>query len=87
MGPEREHTQNPDGSWTVKVTPPAWSGMTQGASVTLTSNQYARYQKWMAGEGLIQDMLHDLFGSDREILMTGIGPQEWDDTFKDEEDE
>lgn len=33
---------------------------------------------------LIQDIVPHLSADDREFLMTGITPEEWDETFKDE---
>jgi hypothetical protein len=41
-------------------------------SVILTTDQYHRWQRWRTGPGLIQDLLHDLSPTQREILMSGL---------------
>ena len=40
---------------------------------------------WMNGK-FIQDAFRFLTPDEREFLMTGITPEEWAETFKDEED-
>jgi hypothetical protein len=47
-------------------------------------NQYKGYQAWLAGE-LIQNALPDLTAAQREILMTGIGNDEWSRMFREDE--
>jgi len=38
--------------------------------------------KWLAGDGLIQNVLvTDISADDREFLMTGISPEGWDIMF------
>lgn len=54
--------------------------------VVLTHDQYLRFKAWQTGPKMIQDALPDLSADDREILMTGIGPEQWDRMFKTEED-
>lgn len=49
--------------------------------VTLSKEQYNR---WQAGE-FIQDVAPNMHEDDREFLISGITPQEWDKLFKDEE--
>lgn len=41
-------------------------------SITLTRNQFTRFNKWRNGHGLIQDIFPDLTSEQREILMTGL---------------
>lgn len=38
---------------------------------------------WESKRLLIQDAFPDLSAEDREFIMTGITPEEWDDAFKD----
>lgn len=39
--------------------------------VPFNYEQYARFRKYLKGEGLIQDMLYDIPEADRELIMTG----------------
>lgn len=78
LGPKREAIQNEDG-WLVKVT----SGFGSN-SVQLTEDQYIRYLDWHISDGLIHRCLPDLSAAEREILMTGIGDQNW---LSDDEEE
>jgi hypothetical protein len=41
-------------------------------------------QAWKAGE-LIQNAFPTLSPADREFIMSGITPEEWDDMFRDED--
>lgn len=85
-GPTRAEEQLPNGNTRVTVTPPEWSGFSP-STIELTPNQFRRYQIWRAGLKMIQEALPELTADQREILMTGIGPREWDAAFKDDEDE
>jgi hypothetical protein len=84
LGPKREVTRHGDG-YLIKVTPPAFAGGFKGASVFLTVDQYSRYQSWRTGKLQIQDALPDLSTDDREILMSGLGPEDWKRATGDEE--
>lgn len=45
-------------------------------------------ERWENGEGLIHDIMPYVSPEDREFLMTGITPEQWQDIFNgDEEDE
>ena len=44
----------------------------------------ADLRKWKEGRGLIQDCLPYLSADEREFLMTGIMPEEWEQAFSDE---
>lgn len=48
-----------------------------------------KYLNWTRGNipGLIQDIFPELSADDREFLMTGITPEEWDDIFGEPEAE
>ena len=65
-----------DGVWRVFVKPPAFMRLPE-QHVDLTSDQFERFCKWQNGDGAIQTMLHDLTASQREILISGLG----DDDF------
>lgn len=81
-GPTRTEKALADGNVLVTVTPPAWSGFNRGASVILTQDQYQRYRWWLSGCGdYLQNVLQDLSPNDREILRSGIHPEDFDDTF------
>jgi hypothetical protein len=51
--------------------------------INVTEEQVNR---WQAGE-LIQDVMPNLSADDREFLMTGSTPYEWDEVFGGDEDE
>jgi hypothetical protein len=55
-----------------------FSGKTHQATIRITREQYNR---WKGGE-LIQNAMPHLSADEREFLMTGITPDEWDDVFK-----
>jgi hypothetical protein len=54
-----------------------FSGKTHTREIKVTQNQL---DAWMAGRK-IQDVMSDLSVDDREFLMTGITPEEWEATF------
>lgn len=85
FGPKRVLTTNADGSTTITVSPPAFTKLPP-QSITLTSVQLEGYHKWCNGT-LIQNALPDLSPSDREILITGIGPIDFARLADDEEEE
>jgi hypothetical protein len=43
--------------------------------------------KYEAGEGLIQDLFPYLSAEDREFIMSGITPEEWNNLFGEEDSE
>lgn len=51
------------------------------ATLVMTDDQYSN---WQGGE-LIQIALAHLTAEEREFLMTGITPEEWDEVFGEEE--
>ena len=78
FGPKREHTAKADGSVLVSVTPPAFMKLpTQ--TIRLSADQYDRYLLWRNGQGYIQDMLPELSRDQREVLMSGLGPDDFPD--------
>ena len=56
------------------------SGKTNSMELPITN---AQLDRWTGGE-LIQDVFPDLSVDQREFLMTGITPEEWDLTFGEE---
>ena len=86
FGPKRVETPQPDGTWIVTVIPPAFAHAGPGTCVSLTADQYARYLLWRERSILIQDALPELSNADREILMTGIGPEMFDAMYQEEDE-
>tara|TARA_A100001011_G_C14080811_1_gene744410 strand:+ start:104 stop:271 length:168 start_codon:yes stop_codon:yes gene_type:complete len=42
-------------------------------------------ERWVAGE-LVEDVMPNLTPEEREFMITGITPDEWDETFSLEQD-
>jgi len=59
------------------------TGAMNQREINVTEEQVNR---WQAGE-LIQDVMPNLSADDREFLMTGSTPDEWDEVFGGDEDE
>lgn len=58
------------------------SGATNSREIDVSPEELHR---WEAGGILIQDAFPHLSADDREFLMTGITPEEWDEEFGEEE--
>lgn len=43
------------------------------------------YERWISGGGLIQNVMPYLTPDEREFLMTGTTPEEWNAMFKNED--
>jgi hypothetical protein len=71
--------------YTVYVRPPRLVGELPEVSVFLTLGQYQRYLCWRDGSQLIQEALPDLSPSEREMLMTGLGDEDFAKMARDEE--
>lgn len=56
------------------------SGKIREMDIPVTTEQL---EAWMNGE-LIQDVMPNISADEREFLMTGITPEEWDSVFSDE---
>lgn len=81
MQPSREAWRHPDGNWRVTVTPPPWSGYS-ASTVILSPELYERYLQWLSGKlPKIQEALPSLTAAEREMLLSGIDPVEWDETM------
>jgi hypothetical protein len=77
--PTRREETTKDGDVVYKVIyirPPHFFNLPE-VSVRLTIDQYRRYEKWQSGNGLIQTLLPDLSVSEREMLMSGLGDQDF----------
>lgn len=83
FGPSRRITQLPDGRYIIHVRPPAMIGDLPEQQVPLTEEQYEGYKRWRDTGALIQDCLPDLSPSQREMLMTGLGDEEFHEICKD----
>ena len=55
-------------------------------SMLLPTTQ-GKIEYWVESGKLIQDVMPDLNDNQREFLMSGITPEEWDDMFGEEDDE
>ena len=85
FAPTRRVERTASGNVVVFVKPPAFVG-TPEVSVLLTPDQYARYQQWREGRLLIQDALPELSLSEREMLMTGLGDEDFHRITKDDDE-
>lgn len=85
FGPKREVEQQLDGSWKVTVSPPEFLGF-KPSSIVLTADQYRRYLDWQNTGELIQVCLPELSPSQREILMTGLGDEDFHEVARDDEE-
>ena len=59
------------------------SGVKNTLDIPITEEQLEEYAR---GAKLIQDIVPNLSADEREFLITGITPKEWDDTFKEVEE-
>lgn len=82
FGPSRKFIVTDDGNYLWTITPPAWSGFGP-STITLTHDQHERAINWITGKILIQDALPELSSEQREMLLSGISPREWEDTVTD----
>ena len=61
------------------------SGKTNTMELDINQEDLDRYEQ--VGGLLVQAVFPQLSSSEREFLISGITPQEWNDTFGDAEDE
>jgi hypothetical protein len=61
----------------ITVVPPEWAKMGNGASIELTADQFKRFLEWRKGEAIMEVALPELSLDQREILISGIGPDDW----------
>ena len=43
---------------------------------------YEQYEQYVSGKGYVQNIFPNLSAEEREILISGICPKCWDETFK-----
>jgi len=60
------------------------SGVVREMELPVTVEKLAA---WARGEGLIQEIFPELNPDQREFIMTGITKEEWDATFKEDDEE
>lgn len=60
------------------------SGIKRTQSIGITEEQLKR---WEAGEGLIQEIMPNISEDEREFILSGSTPEEWDETFKEDNEE
>jgi hypothetical protein len=84
LAPTRSAVKTEKG-WTVTVTPPPWSGFS-GSSIELTEDQFERYKSWINDGGLIQNVFPELSATQREVLLSGIGDEDFQTMADDEEE-
>lgn len=58
------------------------TGKVHSMDLAITPEQLAAYE---ASNQLIQEAFPHLTAEEREFLMTGLTPEEWDEAFKDED--
>ena len=68
----------------VYVKPPSFMELPE-VCISLSADQYERYQRWRRKECLIQEALPDLSISQREMLMTGLGDEDFHRITDDED--
>lgn len=54
------------------------SGIERTRSIPVNPDDY---MAWQAGLGSIQDLMPYLADNDREFILSGITPEEWDEMF------
>jgi hypothetical protein len=85
---KRVEIPNDDGSYTVKVTPAPWSGITNTFEMRMSRDQFRRYLVWKSNNTqLIQNVFPELPADQREGLLSGIGPEDWKDMMSEPEED
>lgn len=60
----------------------------KSVTISLTPDQYIRYEMWKSGKIThIQDALPDVPADQREMFISGVCGECWNDLFGDEEEE
>lgn len=75
--PQRTIRDLGDGKFELLVEPPAWTGF-KSSKLILTEQQKKKLIGWLEHGGLIQEIFPELSSSDREIIVSGVNPKEWD---------
>lgn len=56
---------------------PKFKAFASGGTVYLDGEELEAFERWRDGEGLIQQMLPSLSEDARELLLSGMSPEEW----------
>lgn len=86
FGPKREVTRDDKSEYILAVTPPKFVGDLPTQFVKLSEDQFRRYKLWLDDGVLIQNALHDLTIAQREIIMTGLGEEDFAKMAADDEE-
>jgi hypothetical protein len=57
------------------------TGIEHTRDIPVTEQQL---REWMSGRGFIQDVMPEVCPEDREFLISGVTPEEWDAMFAEE---
>jgi hypothetical protein len=60
------------------------SGIEHTRSIPVNPDDYIA---WQSGLGSIQDLMPYLSDNDREFILSGITPEEWDEAFAENEED
>jgi hypothetical protein len=60
------------------------SGIERTRSIPVNPDDYI---SWQAGLGSVQDLMPYLSDNDREFILSGITPEEWDEAFAENEED
>jgi hypothetical protein len=60
------------------------SGIKRTRAIDITEEQL---KQWEAGLDLIQNIAPNISADDREFILTGSTPEEWDEEFKEDEED
>jgi hypothetical protein len=60
------------------------SGIERTRSIPVNLDDYIA---WQSGLGSVQDLMPYLNDADREFILSGITPEEWDDAFSEVEED
>ncbi len=59
------------------------SGIKRTIAIDITEEQLKR---WESGEDLIQNIMPNLSDNEREFILTGSTPEEWDENMKEDDE-
>lgn len=57
------------------------SGIERTLEINITEEQFEKYLK---GDDLIQNLMPELSANEREFIISGVTPEEWDQEFENE---
>lgn len=60
------------------------SGIKRTRAIDITEEQL---KQWEAGLDLIQNIAPNISADDREFILTGSTPEEWDEEFREDEED